>query len=169
MDFSLPGSSVHGILQARILEWVAISFSRESSQPGDWTWVSCSAGRFFTILATCEAHILNKCVNHSQWGSPFIHFLCFQGRNSRLSGARVRRSWTRPTPTTTSSQRRRRRGLWGPELEVDHALLINRISLLAEKGVFYLSLAFSWWWGAPTVEKASNCWILCVSGWPVYF
>lgn len=36
-------------------------------------------------------------------------------------------------------------GLWGPELEVDHALLINRISLLAEKGVFYLSLAFSWW------------------------
>ena len=135
MDFSLPGSSVHGILQARILEWVAISFSRASSQPGDWTWVSCSAGRFFTIWATWEAHILNKCVNHSQWGSPFIHFLCFQGRNSRLSGARVRRSWTCPTPTTTSSQRRRRRrrGSWGPELEVDHALLINRISLLAER------------------------------------
>ena len=37
MDCSLPGSSVHGILQARILEWVAISFSRGSSQPRNWT------------------------------------------------------------------------------------------------------------------------------------
>ena len=40
MDCSLPGSSVHGILQARILEWVAISFSRGSSRPRDQTWVS---------------------------------------------------------------------------------------------------------------------------------
>ena len=49
MDCSLPGSSVHGILQARILEWVAIPFSRGSSQPKDQAWVSCIAGRFFTI------------------------------------------------------------------------------------------------------------------------
>ena len=48
MDCSPPGSSVHGILQARILEWVAISSSRESSQPRDRTQVSCIAGRFFT-------------------------------------------------------------------------------------------------------------------------
>ena len=51
MYCTLPGSSVHGILLARILEWVAISFSRGSSQPKDWTWVSCGsyiAGRFFT-------------------------------------------------------------------------------------------------------------------------
>ena len=41
MDCSPPDSSVHGILQARILEWVAISFSRGSSQPRDWTRVSC--------------------------------------------------------------------------------------------------------------------------------
>ena len=47
MDCSPPRSSVHGILQARILEWVAISFSRGSSQPRNWTWVSCTAG-FFT-------------------------------------------------------------------------------------------------------------------------
>ena len=46
--YSPPGSSVHGILQARILEWVAISFSRGSSQPRDQTCVSCIAGRFFT-------------------------------------------------------------------------------------------------------------------------
>ena len=48
MDCSLPGSAVRGILQARILEWVAISFSRGSSQPRDQTWVSRTAGRFFT-------------------------------------------------------------------------------------------------------------------------
>ena len=48
MEYSLPGSSVHGILQARILEWVAISFSKGSSQPRDWTWVSHFAGTFFT-------------------------------------------------------------------------------------------------------------------------
>ena len=40
MDYSLPGSSVHGIFQVRVLEWVAISFSRESSRPRDRTWVS---------------------------------------------------------------------------------------------------------------------------------
>ena len=43
VDYSLPGSSVHGILQARILEWVIISFSRGSSPPRDQTWVPCTA------------------------------------------------------------------------------------------------------------------------------
>ena len=47
--YSPPGSSVHGILQARILEWVAIPFSRGSSPPRDQTQVSCTAGMFFTI------------------------------------------------------------------------------------------------------------------------
>ena len=51
MDCSLPGSSVLGILQARILECVAIPFSRASSQPRDWTQVSCIADRSFTIWA----------------------------------------------------------------------------------------------------------------------
>ena len=45
MDCSPPGCSIHGIFQARILEWVAISFSRGSSQPRDQTWVSRIAGR----------------------------------------------------------------------------------------------------------------------------
>ena len=54
MDYSLPGSSVHGILQARILEWVVISFSRGSFQPRNRTQVSCTAGRFFTLWATRE-------------------------------------------------------------------------------------------------------------------
>ena len=49
MDCSPPGSSVHGTFQARILEWVAISFSRGSSRPKDQTWVSCTADRFINI------------------------------------------------------------------------------------------------------------------------
>ena len=52
----LPGSSVHGILQARIVEWVAMLSSRGSSQPRNRTQVSRIAGRFFTIWATREAH-----------------------------------------------------------------------------------------------------------------
>ena len=55
MDCSLPGSSAHGILQAKILQWVAIPFSRVSSQPRDRTQVSHIAGGFFTIWATGEA------------------------------------------------------------------------------------------------------------------
>ena len=47
--------TVHGILQARILEWVAFPFSRGSTQLRDWTQVSCIAGRFFTSWATREA------------------------------------------------------------------------------------------------------------------
>ena len=52
MDYSPPGSSLHGILQARILEWVAISFSRGSSRPRDRTQVSCIAGKCFTVWAS---------------------------------------------------------------------------------------------------------------------
>ena len=58
MDCSLPGFSVCGILQARILEWVAISSSRGSSQPRDQTWVSHIAGSFFTIWATRQAPLI---------------------------------------------------------------------------------------------------------------
>ena len=56
MDCTLPGSSVHRILQATSLEWVAISFSRWSSQPRNETRISCTAGRFFTNRA---------------WGKPY--------------------------------------------------------------------------------------------------
>ena len=55
MDCSSPRSSVHGILQARILEQVAIPFSRACSWPRNWTWISFNAGRFFIIWATREA------------------------------------------------------------------------------------------------------------------
>ena len=55
MDCSLPGSLVHGIFQARVVEWVAISFSRASSQSRDRTWISHTEGRRFTVWATREA------------------------------------------------------------------------------------------------------------------
>ena len=56
MGCSLPGSSVYGIFQERVLEWVAISFSRGSSKPRDWTRISRTTDRHFTVLATREAH-----------------------------------------------------------------------------------------------------------------
>ena len=62
MDCSPPGSSVHRILQERILEWVAIPFSRGSSQPRDRTWLSCIIGRFFTVWVTRE---IDKTVSDS--------------------------------------------------------------------------------------------------------
>ena len=63
MDCSLPVSSVDGTLQARILEWVAISFSRGSFQHMDRTQVSCTAGRPFTILATKGSLHINIIIN----------------------------------------------------------------------------------------------------------
>ena len=57
VDCSLPGSSVHGILQERILEWVASSFSSGSSWPRDRTQVSRIAGRCFNLWATREEYL----------------------------------------------------------------------------------------------------------------
>ena len=54
MDYSLPGFSVHGISQARTLEWVAISFSRGSSQTRDQTQIFCIESGFFTVWAIKE-------------------------------------------------------------------------------------------------------------------
>ena len=62
MDCSPLGCSVHGLSQARILEWVAVPFSRGSSQPRDWTQISCFVGRFFTAWTTREAKI-----SHALW------------------------------------------------------------------------------------------------------
>ena len=56
MDYTRQAPLSMGILQARILEWVAMPSSRGSSQPRDWTQVSCIAGRFFTVWAIREAH-----------------------------------------------------------------------------------------------------------------
>ena len=67
VNYSPPGSSVHGVLQARILEWVAISFSRGSSPPRDRTQVSHIAGRGFNLWATREAPSNNQDRERGHW------------------------------------------------------------------------------------------------------
>ena len=80
MDCSLPGSSVHGISQARILEWVAISFSRGSSQTRDRTWVPCIAGKFFTIWAIRGLHsIMYACINTQVHTHIYVYQLSADG------------------------------------------------------------------------------------------
>ena len=68
MDSSPPGSSVHGIFQARILDWIAISFSKGSSQPRNRSHVSCISGRFFTdwVMGQCE-YLDTKTFSVSFW------------------------------------------------------------------------------------------------------
>ena len=60
MDCSPSGPFIHGIFQARILEWVAMPFSTGSSQPRDWTRISCISSRFFLVWATWEALFLHQ-------------------------------------------------------------------------------------------------------------
>ena len=71
MDCNPPGSSVHGILQTRILEWVAMPFPRGSSWPRDWTRVSSIAGRFLTVCTINYISIKNeqktKANNKTKW------------------------------------------------------------------------------------------------------
>ena len=71
MDCSLPGSSLHGILQARELERVAVSFSRESSQPRDWTQVSCIPGGRFNIWLARQRSKSFKLGFNNMWTKNF--------------------------------------------------------------------------------------------------
>ena len=83
MDCSLPGSSVHGILQARILECVAMPFSRGSSWPWGQTWIFYIAVRFFTIWATSEAQICWRCLKIYILKVIFIRVLLFARNYSK--------------------------------------------------------------------------------------
>ena len=79
-DCSPPGSSVHGILQARILKWIAVPFSRVSSWPRDWTEVFCLAGGFFTSWTTRKALHQERPANSSHTA------LQVQGDSTRSQG-----------------------------------------------------------------------------------
>ena len=82
MDSSPPGSSIHGIFQATVLDWVAISFSRGSSRPKDQTQVSHIAGRCFTVWATKEAQI-------------FLYlFGCIRSYMQHVGSSSLIRDWT---------------------------------------------------------------------------
>ena len=106
LDCNPPGSAVHGIFQATVLEWIAISFSRGSSQPRDWTWVSHIVNRCFTIWATREdlvplvlcfssvlflsnlMHVTKPCSSHSISSGVFS--------SEKLSCKSFRCFWIRP-------------------------------------------------------------------------
>ena len=77
MDYSPQGSFIHGIIQKRILEWIAMPFSRGSSWPRSWTWVSHIAGRFFTVWTTREAgYIKNeKCQRSLLYAGQYFYAL----------------------------------------------------------------------------------------------
>ena len=89
MDCSPPGSSVHGISQAGILEWVAISFSRGSSWPRDWTCVSCIIGGFFTTEPPGKPliiliHIYLVCWIQLMWCWASHYMLCWRGKKLKF-------------------------------------------------------------------------------------
>ena len=98
MDCSLPGSSVHGILQARILEWVAIPFSRGSYQPRDQTQVSCIAGRFFTIWPPGKP-ICNGLHSYFSKEDTWVADKPMKAHSTSLGKYRSKPQWDYDTPT----------------------------------------------------------------------
>ena len=92
MDYSPPGSSAHGILQAKILEWFAISFSRGSFQPRDQTHICCLAGRFFTTKPPGKSKTLainqpRKEKAREQSGHKRIIIIGLVNKSLRVEGA----------------------------------------------------------------------------------
>ena len=96
MDCRLPASSVHRISQARIMEWVAISYSRGSSWPRDWTQVTCFAGRVFSIWATREA-LISYHLLHNKLSPNLIHW------NNNIHYLSVFIYWNPGVPSAGSS------------------------------------------------------------------
>ena len=87
MDCSPPSSSVHEIFQTRILEWIAIFFYRGSSQPKDWTQISCTTGIFFTVWATRDGVYLRMRSNWTK--SPvwdIITLICWSDKQLEILG-----------------------------------------------------------------------------------
>ena len=132
MDYSLPSSSLHGILQGRVLECIAISFSRGSSQPRDRTPVSCIPGRHFNLWATREVQYLEKAMAiHSStlaWRIPWTEE---PGRLQSMGSLRVGHDWAtslwlftfmhwrrqwQPTPTFLPGESQGQRSLLGCHL-----------------------------------------------------
>ena len=89
MDCSPPGSSVHGIFQARTLQWVAIPFSRGPSQPRDRTWASYVTGPFFTMGVTREALVwLLTSYCYNSW---LVELVCIMGKETENFSFYLRR------------------------------------------------------------------------------
>ena len=101
MDCSQPESSVHGILQARILQWVATPFARGSSWPRDQNWVSCTAGGFLTTWATRKA--LWEMRLHSKQTTGLWILFCLRGQHRNV--VRWRTTLLDPGSENTALQR----------------------------------------------------------------
>ena len=112
MDCSPLGSSISGILQARILEWIAVPSSRGSSRPRDGSWVSCTAGGFFTVWATREAPCSLGTCQTVQRGEGEQ-----RGESWSPCGRleRNRASWQEPTPTKQCGQSATSVRIWAEE------------------------------------------------------
>ena len=137
VDCSLPGASVPGILQGRILEWVAVSFSRGSSWPRDWTCISCISGRFFTSWANSQAHFI-----HSSVCILYIAVYICQSFNSS-------RPWAFLRSVSSSSELSNVRGaLWG---------LLNFQPSWTEERVALGPVAVTWS-GSRLVELSPSLW-----------
>ena len=102
MDCSLPGSSIHGIFQARILEWVAISFSRRSSWTRDRTWVSHIVGRRFTFWAIREVLNIEDTSNNFYHGRVVRKAFVLKARDyTHIIVRRNIKPWWRPYPNNS--------------------------------------------------------------------
>ena len=167
MGYSPPGSSVHGILQAWVLEWVAISFSRESSQPRDWSWVSHTTGRFFTIWATREADpdrrrqtISYIRWHRSRWAEAWRTVLKnwdSTGKNSQVLGKHVKSPVTRKSHRTGGQGRFQYSSFWLPkELflgSCGHILPAHQWTSFVAKWHGTTNLSFS-----PHLKKKNGVW-----------
>ena len=112
MDCSPPGSSVHGIFQARILEWVAISFSRKSSPPRDRTWVSCIVDRCFTVWATRKDSPVQ--FNHStySWEQIKFHLHDNASLNVQLLQKKIFKTFSKRLPSSTNLETLAEQIIW---------------------------------------------------------
>ena len=119
---SLPGSSVHEIFQARILEWVAISSSRGTSRPRDRTRVSCIVGRHFTVWATREVMLEKAMTTHSSTLAWIIPWTEEPGRLQPLGSQRVRHNWATSLHFTSLQRKMGRLGWLLPDWEGDWML-----------------------------------------------
>ena len=121
MDCSIAGSSFHGILQARVLEWVAISFSRGSSWPRDLTHISCISRQILYHWATMEAPIV--CIKKWKIMRTILTILTYNSLCIIFSSLR-RRQW-QLTPVLLPGESHGQRSLvgcspWGHSLRVGH-------------------------------------------------
>ena len=110
MDGNLLGFSIHGILQARILEWIAISFSRGSSRPRDWTRVSGIGGRHFNLWATREAWEIKPVNPKGNQSWKFIGRIDVEGEAPILWPPDVKSWLIRKDPDTGKNWRQEKKG-----------------------------------------------------------